>query len=64
MWATLGLFTAMTGENAASGGVSVPPFLLNALCFGLAGVLAIIVLWRQGRLRDVTAATSPPRRFG
>ncbi len=57
MWATLGLFTAMTGENGTSGGASVPPFLLNALCFGLAGLLALIVLWRQGRLRDVTATT-------
>jgi hypothetical protein len=29
MWATRGLFPAMTGENAMSGGASVPPFLLN-----------------------------------
>jgi drug/metabolite transporter (DMT)-like permease len=61
MWSTLGLFTAMTGENSASARVSVsasvPPFQLNALCFGLAGVLALIILARQGRLRDVIATT-------
>ncbi|MEQ8657074.1 MAG: EamA family transporter [Hyphomicrobiales bacterium] len=61
MWSTLGLFTAMTGQNGASAGgsanTSVPPFQLNALCFGLAGVLALIILAGQGRLRDVIATT-------
>lgn len=61
MWSTLGLFTAMTGENGASAegsvSASVPPFQLNALCFGLAGVLALIILAGQGRLRDVIATT-------
>lgn len=61
MWSTLGLFTAMTGADAPSGGgsagQSVPPFQLNALCFGLAGVLALIILAGQGRLRDVIATT-------
>lgn len=36
MWATLGLFGAGSGD--------VPPFLLNALCFGLSGSLAILWL--------------------
>lgn len=57
MWATLGLFTAMTGPDGASGGASVPPFQLNALCFGLSGVLALFILGGQGRLRDVIATT-------
>lgn len=42
MWATLGLFGAGSGE--------VPPFLLNALCFGLSGVLAILWLAAKGKL--------------
>ncbi|WP_153771573.1 EamA family transporter [Labrenzia sp. CE80] len=42
MWATLGLFGAGSG--------SVPPFLLNALCFGLSGCLAIIWLAIRGKL--------------
>ncbi len=43
MWATLGLFGAGSG--------AVPPFLLNALCFGLSGTLAIVWLVYTGRLR-------------
>lgn len=42
MWATLGLFGAGSGE--------VPPFLLNALCFGTSGVLALIWLAVTGKL--------------
>jgi len=42
MWATLGLFGAGSG--------AVPPFLLNALCFGLSGVLAVLWLARSGQL--------------
>ncbi len=53
MWATLGLFTAMTGPD----GAAVPPFQLNALCFGLSGLLALVILRGQGRLRDVIATT-------
>lgn len=43
MWATLGLFGAGSGR--------VPPFLLNALCFGLSGGLAIIWLAMRSQLR-------------
>lgn len=43
MWATLGVFGAGSG--------SVPPFLLNALCFGLSGLLALAYLAIRGRLR-------------
>lgn len=42
MWSTLGLFGAASG--------SVPPFLLNALCFGLAGLVATAWLALRGRL--------------
>lgn len=42
MWATLGLFGAGSG--------AVPPFLLNALCFGISGVLATGWLAATGRL--------------
>ncbi|MEP0235669.1 EamA family transporter [Roseibium sp.] len=42
MWATLGLFGAGSG--------SVPPFLLNALCFGLSGCLAMVWLAIRGKL--------------
>ena len=42
MWATLGLFGAGSGN--------VPPFLLNALCFGTTAVLALIWLAARGRL--------------
>lgn len=42
MWATLGLFGAGSG--------AVPPFLLNALCFGLSGVLALIYIAARGKL--------------
>ncbi|MEL7525422.1 MAG: DMT family transporter [Pseudomonadota bacterium] len=42
MWATLGVFGAGSGD--------VPPFLLNALCFGLSGSLAMIWLAISGRL--------------
>jgi drug/metabolite transporter (DMT)-like permease len=43
MWSTLALFTAATGR--------VPPFLLNALCFGLSGAVGLaIVRMRTGSL--------------
>ncbi|WP_417767924.1 DMT family transporter [Stappia sp.] len=42
MWSTLGLF------GAASGGI--PPFLLNAVCFGLAGIVATAWIAARGRL--------------
>lgn len=42
MWATLGLFGAGSG--------AVPPFLLNALCFGLSGILALVWLAKSGQL--------------
>ncbi len=42
MWSTLGLFGAASGK--------VPPFLLNALCFGLAGVAATLYLGFRGDL--------------
>ncbi|WP_299477825.1 DMT family transporter [uncultured Roseibium sp.] len=42
MWATLGLFGAGSGK--------VPPFLLNALCFGLSGSLALVWLALSGKL--------------
>ncbi|HUG62461.1 MAG TPA: EamA family transporter [Methylomirabilota bacterium] len=41
MWSTLGLFTAGSG--------TVPPFLLNGLCFGLSGLAAIGWLVASGR---------------
>lgn len=42
MWATLGVFGAGSG--------AVPPFLLNALCFGLSGLLACLWLAFRGKL--------------
>ncbi|WP_306030927.1 DMT family transporter [Stappia sp. MMSF_3263] len=42
MWSTLGLFGAASGN--------VPPFLLNALCFGMSGVAAAAWLAARGRL--------------
>jgi len=42
MWATLGVFGAGSGK--------VPPFLLNALCFGISGTLALIWLAVTGKL--------------
>ncbi|WP_067224326.1 DMT family transporter [Stappia indica] len=42
MWSTLGLFGAASGK--------VPPFLLNALCFGLSGIVATLWLGLTGRL--------------
>ncbi|WP_417667773.1 DMT family transporter [Roseibium sp.] len=42
MWATLGLFGAGSG--------AVPPFLLNAMCFGLSGLLAVVWLAFKGKL--------------
>lgn len=41
MWSMLGVFTAGSG--------AVPPFFLNALCFGLSGSLATIWLIARGR---------------
>ncbi len=43
MWATLGLFGAGSGR--------VPPFLLNALCFGISGTLALVWLALTGKLK-------------
>jgi len=43
MWATLGLFGAGSGK--------VPPFLLNTLCFGFSGLMALAWLLVTGRLR-------------
>ncbi len=42
MWATLGLFGAGSGK--------VPPFLLNALCFGISGSAAFLWLAVTGKL--------------
>ncbi len=42
MWATLGLFGAGAGK--------VPPFLMNAMCFGTSGVLAFVYLAVRGEL--------------
>ncbi|MEM9634423.1 MAG: EamA family transporter [Pseudomonadota bacterium] len=42
MWATLGVFGAGSGQ--------VPPFLLNALCFGISGTLAMLWLVVSGKL--------------
>jgi drug/metabolite transporter (DMT)-like permease len=42
MWATLGLFGAGSG--------AVPPLLLNAICFGISGSLALIWLLVTGKL--------------
>lgn len=41
MWSMLGVFTGGSG--------AVPPFLLNALCFGLSGSIATIWLVARGR---------------
>ena len=41
MWSLLGLFTGGSG--------AVPPFLLNALCFGLSGTGAVLYLALSGR---------------
>ena len=41
MWSMLGVFTGGSG--------AVPPFLLNALCFGLSGSIATIWLIARGR---------------
>ncbi len=41
MWSLLGLFAAGSG--------AVPPFLLNALCFGLSGLAACLWLAASGR---------------
>ncbi len=41
MWATLGVFGAGSGN--------VPPFLLNALCFGISGSLAALWLVSSGK---------------
>ncbi|WP_428698694.1 aromatic amino acid exporter YddG [Stappia sp.] len=50
MWSTLGLFGAASGE--------VPPFLLNALCFGISGIAATVWLAARGRL---SLLRQPPR---
>ncbi|PVB62076.1 EamA family transporter [Labrenzia sp. 011] len=50
MWATLGLFGAGSGQ--------VPPFLLNALCFGISGSLAFVWLLATGR---VNLLRQPPK---
>jgi drug/metabolite transporter (DMT)-like permease len=42
MWATLGLFGAGSG--------AVPPLLLNAICFGISGSLALIWLLVKGKV--------------
>jgi len=42
MWATLGVFGAGSGQ--------VPPFLLNALCFGISGFLALTYVAAAGKL--------------
>lgn len=42
MWSSLGLLTALSGRT--------PPFLLNALCFGVAGLAATAVLAARGEL--------------
>ncbi|MCA1300240.1 aromatic amino acid exporter YddG [Stappia indica] len=43
MWSMLGVFGAASG--------AVPPFLLNALCFGISGLAATLWLAARGRLR-------------
>lgn len=50
MWSMLGVFTGGSG--------AVPPFLLNALCFGLSGSLATIWLIARGRAHVLR---QPPR---
>jgi drug/metabolite transporter (DMT)-like permease len=45
MWSLLGLMAAATGK--------VPPFLLNALAFGLSGGVAIVVLALKGQLMSL-----------
>jgi drug/metabolite transporter (DMT)-like permease len=40
MWATLGALTAASG--------TVPPFLMNALCFGIAGIVSLGFLAARG----------------
>lgn len=50
MWSTLGLFSAASGK--------VPPFLLNGLCFGLFGLLALVSMgFRPGAFK---ALRQPP----
>ncbi|MBB3232125.1 DMT family transporter [Halomonas stenophila] len=51
-WATLALFTQWAGP--------VPPFLLTALCFGLAGGLALLVFVARGEGRALLAALHQP----
>lgn len=50
MWSTLGVCAAATG--------SVPPFLMNALCFSVSGGLAVAWLAARGKLR--MALAQPP----
>ncbi|MDN3556201.1 aromatic amino acid exporter YddG [Halomonas maura] len=51
-WATLALFTQWAGP--------VPPFLLTALCFGLAGGLALLVFLARGEKRALAEAFRQP----
>ncbi len=51
-WATLALFTQWAGP--------VPPFLLTALCFGLAGGLALLVFLLRGEKRALAEAFRQP----
>jgi drug/metabolite transporter (DMT)-like permease len=51
MWSLLGLFAAGSG--------AVPPFLLNALCFGLSGTGAVLWLLLSGR--GLTVLRQPAR---
>lgn len=51
-WATLALFTQWAGP--------VPPFLLTALCFGLAAILAMLVFTLSGQFRELAAAARQP----
>lgn len=50
MWSMLGVFTGGSG--------AVPPFLLNAFCFGLSGSVATIWLIARGR---ATVLRQPPK---
>ncbi|MDN3526289.1 DMT family transporter [Halomonas sabkhae] len=51
-WATLALFTQWAGP--------VPPFLLTALCFGFAGILAVLMFLWRGEGAALKAAFQQP----